>query len=113
MKPLTRNEEIFLICIWRLDKNAYGVKIRETIMAMTGKSLLIGSLYNTLDQLVKKEYVSTYKGEPTIQRGGQNKIYYSLTSKGKEALDIARQLHNTLWRGIPENTFIKQESNEG
>ncbi len=105
MKKLTLNEEIFLIAIWRLNEDAYGVNIREKIIEMTDSSILFGTLYNTLDYLVKKGYVNTRKGEVTSQRGGNNKVYYSLTKDGKAALNRARELRDNLWDGIPQTAF--------
>ncbi len=105
MKKLTINEEIFLISIWHLREEAYGVKIREKILEFTGSSILLGTLYNTLDQLIKKGYVSSRKGEVTSQRGGHNKVYYSLSKDGETALHDARQLQGKLWEGIPSNAF--------
>ena len=102
MKRLTINEQIFLIAIYHLGDEAYGVKIRTKITDLTGNSLLFGTLYNTLDALVKKGYVVTRKGEPTPQRGGQNKVYYSLTKDGLLSLQKARELQESLWLGIPE-----------
>jgi PadR family transcriptional regulator PadR len=110
MKKLTINEEIFLIAIWRLNGKAYGVNIRKMIMTLTGSPILFGTLYNTLDYLVKKGYVETRKGEPTRQRGGHNKVYYSLTEDGKTALQRARELHQRLWNGIPEYAFEKRNN---
>ena len=101
MKRLTLNEQIFLIAIFNLKDEAYGVQIRKQIIELTGSSILFGTLYNTLDALVKKGYVVTRKGEPTSQRGGQNKVYYSLTKDGILALQRARELQESLWTGIP------------
>ena len=105
MKRLTMNEQIFLIAIWLLKDEAYGVKIRKKITELTGSSILFGTLYNTLDYLVKKGYVSTKKGEPTSQRGGHNKVFYSVTEDGKLALQNARTLQETLWAEIPQNAL--------
>ena len=105
MKKLTMNEQIFLIAIWLLKDEAYGVKIRKKIAELTGNSILFGTLYNTLDYLVKKDYVSTKKGEPTSQRGGHNKVFYSLKEDGKLALQNARTLQETLWAEIPQNAL--------
>ena len=102
MKKLTINEQIFLIAIYHLQEEAYGVKIRKKIIELTGGSLLFGTLYNTLDSLVQKGYVATRKGEPTAQRGGQNKVYYSLTRDGLIALQKAKELQESLWSGIPD-----------
>jgi DNA-binding PadR family transcriptional regulator len=105
MKRLTMNEQIFLIAIWHLEKDAYGVNIRKKITELTGRSILFGTLYNTLDYLVKKGYVVTQKGEPNSKRGGHNKVYYFLTKTGKEALQNARKLQEHLWSTIPQNAL--------
>lgn len=105
MKKLTVNEEIFLIAIFRLKDEAYGVNIHKKIKELTGTSILFGTLYNTLDYLVKKGYVKTRKGESTPQRGGHNKVYYSITKDGELALQKARELHEKLWSDIPDYVF--------
>ena len=54
------------------------------------------------NQLVQKGYVKKIKGEPTAERGGRSKIYYHITPVGKKALQETRQLHQTIWDGIPD-----------
>ena len=105
MGRLTVNEEMFLISIWHLKDDAYGVKIRKKIADLTGINVFLGTLYNTLEQLIRKGYVSSRKGEPTSQRGGHNKVYYSLTNEGLKALTEARELHEKLWSSLPRKAF--------
>lgn len=105
MKKLTINEEIFLIAIWHLENEAYGVNIREKIQELTGAKFTFGTLYNTLDYLVRKGYVKSKKGESSAQRGGHNKVYYSITREGEQALRRARELKEKLWQGIPKYAF--------
>jgi DNA-binding PadR family transcriptional regulator len=106
MKKLTLNEQIFLISIWHLGDDAYGVKIREKIIELTGNPMMFGTVYNTLDKLVKKGYVITHKGAETHEeRGGYKKVYYSLTKEGLLALRKARELQENLWSGIPQGAF--------
>ena len=105
MSKLTVNEEICLVAIWHLGEEAYGVKIRKQIKELTGKSYILGTLYNMLEQMMRKGYVYSRKGEPTFQRGGHNKVYYSLTRAGETALQQARELHEKLWNSVPENAF--------
>jgi DNA-binding PadR family transcriptional regulator len=105
VKKLSINEEIFLLAIWFLADEAYGVKIQKKIRKITGHTFLFGTLYNTLDNLVKKGYVHTWKGEATPQRGGNNKVFYALTKDGRLALQKARELHDSLWAGVPRNAF--------
>ena len=105
MKYLTKSEEILLLAIWKLKDNAYGVTIRKHIMGLTNEAFTYGTLYSSLDQLVRKGYVSKTIGEPTPQRGGRRKIYYSITEKGFEALRNAQELAKTLWENISDVAF--------
>jgi len=97
MKELTLSEIIFMLAIWRLEENAYGVTIRKHIAQVTGKIHTYGTLYSALDQLFKKGYVIKSAGPPTPERGGRSKIYYRLSPEGIEALKAARQLQREIW----------------
>lgn len=105
MPILTLNEQIILLSIWKLKDNAYGVTIREKVMDVTKKRIVYGTLYNSLDKLVKKGYVVTAEGEPTKERGGRRKIYYSLTENGKFSLQESKKLQASLWRDVPDIAF--------
>ena len=99
---LTLNEQILLLSILRLEDEAYGVKLREMVCEYTGKDVAFGTLYNNLDQLIKKGYAVSFKGEPTAVRGGKAKVYYQITKAGMQALQAAKELQERLWDGIPE-----------
>ena len=77
MEILTVNEEMLLIVIWKLKKDAYGFPIMKKVTEITKKKVSYGSLYNSLNNLAKKGYLSFYRGEPTDVRGGKSKIYYA------------------------------------
>jgi len=102
MKEITVLEEILLTTIFRLGEDAYGVSIRQKVSEITKKEIIYGTLYNTLDQLLRKGYVRKRQGKPTPQRGGRSKIFYNLTVKGIKALQDARDLHQKIWDGIPD-----------
>lgn len=105
MKILTVNEQIFLIAIWWLKDEAYGVKIRDKIAEMTGRTFTFGTLYNTLDNLVKKGYVTSQAVQILNQAGGNKRVYYTITKPGIEALREARELQETIWKGIFKHEF--------
>ncbi len=100
MEYVTRQEEIYLLAIWQLQDDAYGVQIRRKTAEMTGRKLSYGALYFTLDQLFKKNYVTRTVGDPTPVRGGCSKIYYHLTPKGKEVLKATFELHASIWKDV-------------
>jgi DNA-binding PadR family transcriptional regulator len=101
MRLISRIEEIILLCIWRLQDNAYGITIREEVIKATGKAWLTGSIYASLSRLLKHGLVVSIEGEPTAERGGRRKIYYELTPKGQQALISVKRVNSIIWRDIP------------
>lgn len=102
MKLLSRIEEIILLSIWRLGEAAYGMAIREDVIKATGKKWLLGAIYGPLGRLHKNGYVLTIKGDPTPERGGRSKVYYSLTLKGIKALREIQKVNALIWNDIEE-----------
>jgi DNA-binding PadR family transcriptional regulator len=102
MQILTLNEEIILIAVCRLGGSAHGVAIRDVITELSGKEIVYGTLYNSLEYLIRKGFVLSVKGDPTPERGGKRKTIYSITSDGKKALMDTRSLHEKLWKGMPD-----------
>jgi len=109
MKTLSMNEQIFLIAICRLDDKAYGIRVRDKIAEMTGKTFTFGTLYNTLDNLTKKGFVISKSRQILKQAGGNRRVYYSLTLSGHEALREAWKLQETIWKGFPEFALKKRD----
>ena len=102
MRVLTLNEEIILIAVYRLGGRAHGVSIRDKIVELSDKEIVYGTLYNSLEYLIRKGFVRSAKGDPTPERGGKRKTIYSITSDGKNALMNTRSLHEKLWKGMPD-----------
>ncbi len=102
---LGRWEEVYLLSIWELKDNAYGVTIKKSVAQKTGKTLSYGGLYFMLAQLAKKGLVKKTPGEPTQKRGGRRKFYYSLTPKGKKALQATYLYQKSLWKDIADSVL--------
>ena len=110
MSQLTRNEEIVLLSVLRLEGDAYGVLIKRKIKEMTRNDWNYGLLYSTLDQLVKKGLLVKREGKPMPERGGRRKIYYSLSRSGQRALEQSYALKEALWDGITPVKLKEGES---
>jgi DNA-binding PadR family transcriptional regulator len=89
MKELTSNETAVLTAVLSLDKEAYGVAIKDYISKFIHKKMSYGTLYSYLDQLFRKGYLAKALGAPLAERGGRAKIYYRLTKNGLAALKAA------------------------
>lgn len=100
-------EQIVVLAILRLGGNAYGVTIGAEITECTGREPTPGALYTTLDRLENKGLVTSRLGDPTPQRGGRAKRYFTLTSKGAAAITRAQQSYRRLLEGceLPGLTY--------
>lgn len=79
-------EELVMLAVMRLGKEAYGVKVSDLIEEATGRRVSTGALYTALSRLEEKGFISSWMGEATAERGGRAKKYFEITSTGKESL---------------------------
>lgn len=93
-------EQIVLLAILRLGDKAYGVTIRAEIRKQTGRDPSPGALYTTLDRLEEKGLASSHFGDPTPQRGGRAKRYFSANARGIEAVARAQRSYQKLMQGL-------------
>ena len=110
MNIITRLEEAILIAIWKLEDNAYGVTINKHVSKPLKKNYSMGALYFSLDQLLRKGYVSKTIKQFYHEKGGRSRTYYSLTKDGKKALQEVKAYQRALWDGIPEIAFDVKKS---
>ena len=57
MSILTRKEEIIMAAIWKLGGDAYGVTIRDKVIEISQQNIVYGTLYNSLEYLIRKGYI--------------------------------------------------------
>jgi DNA-binding PadR family transcriptional regulator len=107
MKDLTLTEEMFLLAVWKLENNAYGVTIRQYVAKETGRNYPIGTIYSALDKMARTGYLRKTVGDPIPERGGRSKNYYHITKEGIEALKTAMELKNLLWDSQTEMALNK------
>ena len=93
-------EQVVLLAILRLEDSAYGVSVRNEIAQCTGREPSPGALYTTLDRLEAKRLVSSRVGEPTPQRGGRAKRYYTVSAQGLAAVTRAQRSYQRLLEGL-------------
>jgi len=93
-------EQVVLLAILRLGDRAYGVAIREEILARTGREPAPGALYTTLDRLEDKGLITSRLGDPTPQRGGRAKRFVHVSGIGVDAVTRAQRSYRRLLEGL-------------
>ena len=95
-------EELVLLTVGILYKEAYGVAVMDEIEKQTGRSLNISAVHAVLTRLEDKGFVSSKLGDPTNERGGRRKRIFSLTGAGKRSIEETNALRNQLFNQIPK-----------
>lgn len=93
-------EQLVLLALLRLGREAYGVAIRDEIEERTGRRVTVGAVYTTLLRLENKRLVATRLGEPTPQRGGRRKKYYRPLAAGRRELSASLDALRNMTRGL-------------
>lgn len=93
-------EQLVLFAILHHPNNAYGVNIWREIEARTGRSVLVGAVYTTLDRLEKKGLITSCLGESTAERGGRAKRYYRIEESGLAAIKHATRAFKSMMAGL-------------
>lgn len=93
-------EQLVLLAVIRLDGNAYGVTIRDTIDQHTGRDVLVGQVYTALERLTDKAYVRSRVSDPVPTRGGRARKLFWITAAGRQALAASRRMLDRMADGL-------------
>ena len=100
-KALGSFEYAILSVLINQPKDAYGATLQERLEASTGKEPTLGAIYTALDRLIAKGFVTSKWGEPTAERGGRRKRYYSIEGSGREAVRRTEEM----FKPVPDRGF--------
>jgi DNA-binding PadR family transcriptional regulator len=93
-------EQLVLLAVIRLGDDAYGTMIRREIESQANRSVTVGALYSALNRLEEKGFLAGRLGDPTPERGGRAKRYYTVRAAGRAALRRSRLALDSMWRGV-------------
>lgn len=102
-------EEIVLLTIGILYKEAYGVSVKKEIELRLGRNVSMGAMHTALVRLEDKGYIKSLDGEPRAERAGRRRKYFQITALGKKAMAYTKETRDELWRAIPKvvlNQFV-------
>jgi PadR family transcriptional regulator PadR len=95
-------ELMVLLAVLRVGEDAYGVPIARELEDKISREVLLGSVYAALERLEAKGLVASSLGDPTPERGGRAKRYFTVTAKGLREVRETQRTLVRLWRGLPE-----------
>ncbi len=90
-------EQMVLLAILRVKRDAYGVPIVEEIERCTGRTVSRAAVYVTLRRLEKRGLVTSWMSEPTGERGGKARRCVRVEPEGVGLLREARRAMDSMW----------------
>lgn len=97
-------EELILLMVALLDKEAYGVSITEELKKQAGREITLSAAHAALHRLEEKGFVKSKMGGASQERGGRRKRLFSVTSYGRSALEELRDTRNLIWTQIAKTS---------
>jgi PadR family transcriptional regulator len=95
-------ELMILLAVIHLGDEAYGVPISRELERHRGRDVSVGSVYAALERMEAKGLVASTLGDPTPERGGKAKRYFTVTKAGLRQVHETRRVLSKLWRTLPE-----------
>lgn len=95
-------EEVVMLTVGVLYKDAYGVSIKKEIESRLTRKVSVGALQSALKRLEDKGYLKSFEGEATEERAGRPKKYFQITALGKRAMEYTKSTRDELWSAIPK-----------
>ncbi|MCC7032917.1 MAG: PadR family transcriptional regulator [Acidobacteria bacterium] len=93
-------EYAVLLAVIHLGAEAYAVPMRELIESRTGRPVARGALYTALERLEAKTCLRSRMGDPTPERGGRARRYFTVTPLGLRALKSTHAAFTSLTKGL-------------
>jgi DNA-binding PadR family transcriptional regulator len=82
-------ETCVLLAVADLGDEAYGLRVRRHLEAVTGRPMAIGAVYNTLARLKEKGLLRAHIDAPRPVQGGRTRSCFHLTPAGTRALTFS------------------------
>ena len=93
-------EELILLMVALLNREAYGVSITEELMKQAGREISISAAHAVLHRLEEKGFVRSKMGGASSERGGRRKRLFTITAHGRNVLEDLRDTRNLIWGHI-------------
>jgi PadR family transcriptional regulator len=98
--PLGEFEQLVLLAVLRLGRDAYGATITLEIESQSGRAISVAAVHTTLSRLEQKGFTRSRLGAPTPQRGGKRKRHYEVTPAGVRTLQHAMRALRKMAKGL-------------
>lgn len=92
-------EYAVLLAVLHLE-SAYAVPIRGVLEERTGRPVARGALYTALERLETKGCLRSRMDDPSEERGGRARRYFTVTPAGLRALKATHATLANLTRGL-------------
>ena len=100
-------EQLAMLSVLRLGKEAYAARVRRDLDEIADRSLAAATVHVTLVRLERKGYVDSEVTDPAPVRGGRSRRCFRLTPVGIEALRHSRAALDRMWGRVKRHPDLR------
>jgi DNA-binding PadR family transcriptional regulator len=100
-KSIGEFEELVLLAVCILDRNAYGITVKTEVEKHSNRTILLGAVHITLYRLEDKGLLKSELGGASEKRGNRRKRLFRITKKGMDHLRASQEVRQKMWELIP------------
>jgi len=93
-------EYLIMLAVARLEGEGSAQQIRDLLKKRADRAVSRGTLYATLDRLVRKAYLTWETEDVSPERGGIPRRLFALTTSGRKALSRSSRAIARLSEGL-------------
>ena len=101
-KGLGEFEELVLLAVCIMERDAYGISVKKEVEKHSGRSILLGAVHITLYRLQDKGFLQSKLGGNSAKRGDRRKRLFKITETGMRQLLAAQDVRQKMWKLIPQ-----------
>lgn len=105
MGIVTLKEELILSALMIRGGSSGGSPLRKMVSELSQRDIVYGTLYNLLENCIRKGYVTSSQSDPLPVPGGRRKTIYTITDEGEKALRETLAMHDQIRRRLPIPEF--------
>ena len=106
VSPGEFEEEVVLLIVAILGRDAYGVKITHEIIEQTDRTVRLNQVHAFLHRLENKRMVISMMSDPTPLRRGRSKRIFTITAYGQQTLSETKAVRFRHWNLGPSSITI-------
>lgn len=95
-------EEVVLLAVFVMEEGqGYANAVRREVEQHTGRRINLSAIHSALYRMERKGFLVSELAASAPRRGGKRKRFFSVSTKGINALNEVKRIRESFWQLVP------------